>query len=218
MNCPHNIPIEARCASCVDEALQKVERGTRVKQKKCKVCRQPFTQRTPLQTLCGPACMPTYAEKLEAKRAKEATKAERARTRERKEAIKTVPDLIREADQAFCAYIRLRDRLAGHLCISSGRPLDWSGNSVDAGHFRSRGAASHLRYNEDNCHAQSKHDNRYKGGNILPYRANLIARIGLERVEALENDNTPHKWLKEELVEIRDRYRVLVRKMRADER
>jgi len=38
-------------------------------------------------------------------------------------------------------------------------------------------------------------------GNIAKYRPALIAKIGLERVEKLENDNTPHKWTIEEAKE-----------------
>jgi hypothetical protein len=132
---------------------------------------------------------------------------ERQSVRSRKEAIKTIPELIKEAQVAFNTFIRARDKLAGHRCISSGKPLDWSGNAVDAGHYRSTGAASHLRFNEDNCHAQSKHDNQYLAGNAVDYRIGLIARIGLERVEALESSNAPHKWQADELRAIKATYK-----------
>ena len=141
-------------------------------------------------------------------------KVERADIKKRKEALKRIPDYIKEADQAFAAYTRKRDQLAGHLCISSGRPLDWhSANQVDAGHYRSRGAASHLRYHQDNCHAQSKNDNRYKAGNVVEYRIRLIQRIGIERVEALEADNLTHKWTRDELIAIRDEYRAKLKQI-----
>lgn len=160
-----------------------------------------------------PGCIDGYAEaqaakaeRARAKAARMAAKVERAETRQRKAEMKTIPQLIADADRAFSAFIRERDRLAGHPCISSGRPLDWSGNAVDAGHYRSRGAASHLRYHEDNCHAQSKHDNQYKAGNVVDYRIRLIQRIGLVRVEALETDNAVHKWTREELISIRAHY------------
>ena len=154
------------------------------------------------------------AQRTAQKQARMAAKVERAETRRRKEAIKTIPALMAEADKAFAVYIRGRDRKAGHPCISSGRPLDWSGNAVDAGHYRSRGAASHLRYHEDNCHAQSKHENRYLAGNALEYRARLIERIGLPRVEALEADNRTHKWSHEELRGIRDYYRAKLKELK----
>lgn len=138
--------------------------------------------------------------------------------REKLEAMKTVPQLIAEADRAFCAFIRARDKAAGHHCISSGLPLDWSGNNVDAGHYRSRGAASHLRYDERNCHAQAKRENRYKGGNVVEYRIRLIQRIGLDAVEALERDSRTHKWTRDELREIRDTYRKKLRDLTKEKR
>lgn len=170
-----------------------------------------------------PECIDAYAEAEEAKtkrkaekQARAAAKVERAETRRRKEQDKDIPDLIKEADKAFCAYIRERDRQAGHSCISSGQPLNWSaGNQVDAGHYRSKGAASHLRYHEDNCHAQSKRENRFRAGNAVEYRIKLIQRIGLERVEALESSNKPNKWTREELIAIRDHYKEKLKEMKA---
>ena len=135
-------------------------------------------------------------------------KTERQDTQRRKEAAKTRSELMREAQTAFNAFIRLRDQLAGYPCISSGRPLDWSGNQTDAGHYRSTGSAPHLRFDERNCHAQSKLDNRYLSGNAVDYRIGLIARIGLEAVEALESDNTPRKYSTDDLRRIRDEYRA----------
>lgn len=176
------------------------------KVKTCAVCGKEFIPFLPLATVCSPVCA--------GRKAKAARKAEKADIKRRKEALKRIPDLIADADKAFADFIRARDRLAGYPCISSGKPLDWSGNQVDAGHYRSRGAASHLRYNEDNCHAQSKHDNQWKAGNVVEYRIRLVARIGLERVEALESDNTPHKWTKDELIALKDEYRAKLRALK----
>ena len=92
--------------------------------------------------------------------------------------------------------------------------MDWTGNNVDAGHYRSVGSAPHLRFDERNCHAQSKHDNRYLAGNAVEYRKGLIQRIGLKAVEELEADNTPRKWSREELVQIRDKYRAKLKELK----
>ena len=187
---------------------------------RCAHCRAKFTPERPSQIVhveCVEAWTEAQAakrERAEAKAARAAAKVERAETRRRKEAIKRKPDLMRDADQAFAAYIRERDRQAGRPCISSGRPLDWaSGNQVDAGHYRSRGAASHLRYHPDNCHAQSKYENRHRAGNAVEYRVGLIARIGLAAVEALEADNRVHHWTREELRAIRDEYRQKLKQL-----
>ena len=175
--------------------------------KECKHCGTRFYPLRPMQAVCSPIC----ASRL----VKEAKKVERESFKVRKEAIKTIPDLIKEAQIVFNQWTRRRDQLAGHPCISSGRPLDWSGNATDAGHYRSTGAASHLRFNEDNCHAQSKHDNQYLAGNVVDYRINLIKRIGLDRVEALENNNTPHKWTREELLEIKATYKRKLKELQS---
>jgi hypothetical protein len=176
------------------------------KPRPCAQCQSSFTPVRPMQKVCGPRCAMV--------KVRTDKKTERATTRARKQAIKTIPDLIKEAQRDFNAYIRERDRLAGHLCISSGRVLDWSGNAVDAGHYRSVGSASHLRFNEHNCHAQSKHDNQYKSGNAVDYRIGLIQRIGIEAVEALESDNRVHKWGREELIAIRDTYKAKLKQLK----
>lgn len=156
------------------------------------------------------------AERRAAKACKVATREERAAFKKRREALKTRSQWMKEAQQAFNEFIRERDRAAGHPCISSGRPLDWSGNQVDAGHYRSTGAAPHLRFNEDNCHAQSKHDNQFLSGNAVDYRIRLIARIGLARVEALEADNEVRKFTIDQLREIRDSYRAKTKALKKE--
>jgi len=183
--------------------------------RKCKVCGANYQPIRAMQTTCENfECKVSYAEKAAKKSRAKRVAEETKKARKRLDAMKTIPQLIAEADRTFCAFIRRRDELAGHACISSGRPLDWNGNNVDAGHYRSRGAASHLRYDETNCHAQSKHDNRYLGGNIVSYRIGLIARIGLEEVERIENDNTPHKWTREELQGIIETYRRKLKELK----
>lgn len=155
------------------------------------------------------------ARKEEKRRQAEA-KVQRALDRKKREQLKTIPQLTKEAQLAFNAYIRARDQAAGHDCISSGRPLDWSGNAVDAGHYRSTGAAPHLRFNEDNCHAQSKRENQYLAGNAIDYRIGLIDRIGLARVDALEADNEIRKWNREELIAIRNEYREKTKQLKKE--
>lgn len=186
------------------------------KEKACKVCKGKFTPRSTTQRVCSPLCAGAVARSDRLKAQRKAEAKVRAHTRKQLEAMKSVPKLMDEADRAFMTYTRIRDRIAGCACISSGKPLDWTGNRVDAGHYRSRGAASHLRYDERNCHAQSKHDNRYLSGNIAAYRVLLIERIGIDAVESLENNNCTHKWTREELREIRDTYRQKARDLKKE--
>lgn len=178
------------------------------KPRACKVCAKAFVPRTSMHTVCSHRCM--------ARKVKQDQAEERAKIKTRKEAAKTIPVLIAETQKVFNAYIRERDRLARHNCISSGRELDWSGNAVDAGHYRSTGAASHLRFDERNCHAQTKQENRFLAGNAVDYRVGLIARIGLAEVEALEADNEPRKWTRDELRAIKATYTQKLKDLRKE--
>jgi hypothetical protein len=151
--------------------------------------------------VCSPLCASRLVRTLK--------KAEREQTRARKEAIQTIPELIRIAQREFNAYIRARDR--EKPCICCGRPLGGahqSGGEFDCGHYRSTGSASHLRFNELNAHGQRKDCNRYGAGRAVDYRVGLTARIGREAVEALEASNEPHKWERDELRQIAATYKA----------
>lgn len=187
--------------------------------KKCRVatCRASFVPSRMGQAVCSPACALVDGPRHAPKARKALADIERAEIKVRKEKLKFRGDHMREAQQAFNAYIRARDQAAGHLCISSGKPLDWSGNAVDAGHYRSVGSAPHLRFDERNCHAQSKQDNRFLSGNAVDYRIGLIARIGQEEVDALESDQSVRKYTVEEIKAIKAKYRAMTRELKKGE-
>lgn len=176
-------------------------------------CGKTFLPLMPMQRVCGPLCAGRFA------RAKTAEKkvAERKETKARKEAIKRIPDLIAEAQDAFNSFIRERDKNRG--CFVCDVLFDLSqtlGGVMDAGHVRSRGAAGHLRFNEDNCHGECKHCNGSWGAKPHEIEAGAIRRIGPERYAALKADNTPHKWTHAELRGIRDTYRAKLKTMKKE--
>lgn len=192
------------------------------KRTRCAHCKAKLNPERPSQIVhveCIEAWTEAQAakrEREEVKKARAAARVERAEIRRRKEAIKTIPVLIREAQTAFNAFIRARDEK--QPCISCGKPpgdMTELHAGRDAGHYRSTGSAPHLRYHEDNCHAQCVKCNQWKAGNAVDYRIGLIARIGQARVEALESANEVHKWTREELIEIRDTYRRKLRELKA---
>ena len=186
------------------------------KPKKCKnpACGISFPPQRLGQAVCSPKCGLAIKDVNQAKARKSLAQVGRADIKVRKEALKSRGDHMREAQQAFNEYIRTRDQAAGHFCISSGKPLDWSGNAVDAGHYRSVGSAPHLRFDERNCHAQSKQDNRFLSGNAVDYRIGLIARIGQEAVDALESDQSVRKYTVEEIKAIKAEYRAKTRELK----
>jgi hypothetical protein len=172
-----------------------------------------------MQKACSPTCARGFAERIASKKADLERRDDKARTRVALEALKTVPMLKKEAQQAFNRWIRQRD--AVQPCIScSAPPPDLSGMHAgrDAGHYRSTGAADHLRFDEDNCHAQCVKCNKWGAGMAVAYRLGLIARIGLARVESIEVNNAPVKWTRDGLRAIRDKYRALVNSANSQQR
>lgn len=91
----------------------------------------------------------------------------------------TTPQLRIKAGKKFRAFIRKRDQ--GQPCISCG-----SWKTFDASHYYSAGFNPEVEFNEDNCHLACASCNRFKGGNLHPYRVSLIHKIGIERVQLLE--------------------------------
>jgi len=130
---------------------------------------------------------------------------ERKITREDKERLKRKNQWIREAQSAFNKFIMIRDKKYG-VCISCNSELVYGGRggNVDASHFRSRSAASQLRFNQYNCHASCVRCNRWMEGNLTPYRKQLIKRIGKQRVLDLENDNKPKNYSIDDLKRIKE--------------
>ena len=178
-----------------------------MKLKTCKQCKTKFAPARPLQAVCGPMCGLERAKKAR-------LTAEKKQDRVKRESLKTIPQLIKEAQVEFNAYIRERDK--NQLCICCARPLGTSdvGGSFDCGHYRSTGSASHLRFDERNAHAQRKDCNRWGAGRAVDYRIGLVARIGLEAVEALEADNQPVKWDRDTLRQIKVIYRAKTRELK----
>ena len=153
------------------------------------------------------------AQRAQAKKARAAAKVERASIRARKEAIKTIAQLIADAQIVFNAFIRERDK--GKGCFVCGRPFtDKPGQVQHAGHVRSRGAAGHLRFNEDNCHGECEGCNGPHGAKPHQIEAGAIARIGAERYAELCADNTPHKWQRDELIAIKREYRAKLKELK----
>jgi len=175
------------------------------KLKKCRVCPEKFTPRNSLQTVCSPKCAIQLANQLSERKIKRQEKAERAAWNKRKAGVKPLKHWMNMTQRAFNDFIRARD---GDVCISCGSTM---AISYHAGHYRTTAAASQLRFNEYNVHSQCSACNVHHSGAIGPYRINLISKIGLQRVLALENNNTPHRYTREELAEIRALYRARLR-------
>ncbi len=151
----------------------------------CKVCKKKYRPKyNTIQATCNN--FKCALELAQSKRKNKEKKEFRAETVRRRAAAKTRSDWLRDAQTAFNAYIRARDR--GRNCISCDKP-DNGTHQRHASHYRSIGACSALRFNTKNVFASCQQCNTSKSGNILEYRIRLVARYGDKMVEWLESQN-----------------------------
>ncbi len=129
-------------------------------------------------------------------------------------ASKPIPSNIKQ--RALTNFQRLR-RLEERnpdgdvYCISCGRKMPWK--ESQGGHYISR--TCEPTCNEpDNVWPQCTSCNCYKYGNYTMYRINLIKRIGIKRVERLENMMLASKGDEEALAKLypEDQYKVTGKK------
>jgi len=165
-----------------------------LKTKKCKICKTSFPVYSSLKIVCSPKCA---IANLNQKTKKDNKKD----LREYNQANKSKSDYSKEAQIPVNKCVRLRDY--DKPCISCDKPASNEPNQWDAGHYRSRGSAPHLRFNLKNIHKQCKRCNRELSGNIVEFRKRLIVRIGLEEVEKIENDQTIRRFEKDYLQRIK---------------
>lgn len=179
--------------------------------RKCKACKVVFQPARTTQSVCSPKCAQAWADTLKGQKLARANRAERKSLREALERAKTRGQHLKELQAAFNAWIRARD--AGRPCISCGR---FHQGQWHAGHYRSVGSEPSLRFEPDNVHLQCAPCNTHLSGNLIPYRANLIKKIGLERVEWIEGLHVPKKLTLPEILEMKTFYRAEVRRLKKE--
>lgn len=182
--------------------------------KRCKNpdCREWFHPAFQNQTWCSADCGTVIALAKREKdrqnaiqaaerRRKDEAQQERRSLKVRKLAVQPRSYFIKQAQQAVNAYIRERDK---HLpCVSCGT---LSAAQWDAGHYRTTAAAPQLRFDPRQIWKQCSVCNQHKSGNLVPYRAELIRRIGLAEVESIEGNHDRHRWTIEECKAIKAEY------------
>lgn len=165
---------------------------------KCANCRTEFTKLRMTMKVCGAACGEIYGRKVALEKSEKAKRAEakrdRIETRERKENLKSKSKVEAELQAIVNACARERDK--DLPCVSCGT---FTSQSWEGGHYVSVGANKTIRFELDNIHKQCHVCNHHKGGNAIPYRINLVKKIGLERVEWLEGWHQPRHYTKEDL-------------------
>ena len=178
----------------------------KLRRKRCKVCKAYYEPRSTTQTSCSPVCALKYVGIQREKDAKKAQREAKQRIRDNDRSFR-----LKQAQAAFNTFIRMRDD--DLPCVSCGR---WHQGQWHASHYRPTGQNSALRFNEINCHRACSVCNNHHSGNLIPYREELVRRIGLPLVEWLEKDHPKvQAWSCEELKAIEAYYKRAVKEMYA---
>jgi hypothetical protein len=175
-----------------------------MKTRNCDICGGSYEKKRMGQKVCSPLCasqLPRVekAKKQKAENRKRKTQFLQAQVSEWHKTTNTWSSAY-----WFHRWIRLvRDK--DDPCISCDKSdvIQWH-----AGHYKPAGQGS-TRYHEDNVHKQCSQCNSHNSGRIGEYRIRLVAKIGLDRVEGLENNHEIKRWTIEELTAIRDHYKRL---------
>ncbi|HEJ9486073.1 TPA: recombination protein NinG [Proteus mirabilis] len=192
----------------------------KLRRRRCKICREWFIPRQSFQNWCCPEHGFELSEqrrnkdkeKAIAKLKKENQKKEREakdKLKARKLAVKPLSYFTKQAQTAFNAFIRERDK--DEPCISCGR---FHEGQYHAGHYRTTGANPELRFDEDNVHKQCAPCNNHLSGNIENYTPRLIEKIGQERFDRLMGSHELPKWKREDYERIRDHYRKKLKELK----
>ena len=208
-----------------------------IKQPKAKSCKNPacrasFVPQRLGQAVCNYTCGLAIKEVNQAKAVKALAQIGRRDIKVRKEALKSRADHLKDAEKAVRDYRRTYELSIGSGCMSCGLSQEeilaaqgWkTGGAFDAGHFLGKGARPELRLVPSNIWLQCKSCNAgsskyaHKGSTVSQaFRVGLIARIGLDAVEALEADHEPRKHTVDELKAITAEYRAKTRELKKGE-
>ena len=175
---------------------------------RCKHCKEKFVQYQFNNKHCKELdCQVQKGLYLVDKQHKQKLKEINKDVKERKEKLKTTSDYLKELQVVFNKWVRLRDK--GLNCISCNKPA----KKENAGHYRSVGSSPNLRFEPLNVHLQCEYCNTYQHGNLIPYRQNLIKKIGISSVEWLESNNEPKHYSKPELIIMKEEYKEKIKQL-----
>jgi hypothetical protein len=171
---------------------------------KCKFCKKDYTQFNSLNKVCSIKCAIELGKlkpaKVNYKRVNSQLKSEA------KEKLETYSQKVNKVKVIFQKWIRERDK---HLpCISCGTT---KASMWHASHFKKAETFSGVIFHELNTWKSCSKCNVFLNGNELKYRENLVKKIGVEQVEALEqlaNETRTKKWTIEELQLIKTKYTI----------
>jgi len=175
----------------------------------CKICKDKFEPSPNM--FCPPTC-----EKFECRNEyvmKHLNKKKREVNKENAKAKKEFNEndrkfLLELAQKTVNTFIRMRDGKYCISCESSGE-----GRQYQAGHYKSQGGNSALRFDENNLNVQCVYCNMHQSGNLAKYRINLIKKIGIDEVIYLETTKNTKLWTVDELKGIIKIYKQKIKEL-----
>lgn len=133
----------------------------------------------------------------------------------RPQKTKTTSQLIKELDDVFSDFIRLRwaDHRGYVLCFLTGRKAYWK--EMDAAHWKSR---KHMgtRWDEHNVHAVTVDSNRFDTDHLPQYDKAMFSTYELSECQRISDaSKSTMKFTAAELQEKIEFYKEEVKKLRA---
>ena len=169
---------------------------------RCKNCKEVFEPKQFNRKYCTKdECNNIYFEVLKDQMFKRINKEKKVK----KENLKTVQELLKLTQIVFNKWIRKRDE--GQPCLMCLNP---NPKKVNACHYFSSGGHKNVCFDPMNVHLGCEYCNTFLHGNLIPYRKNLIKKIGRKEFKALESRaHKTRKYTREELKEIIQKYKKL---------
>ena len=171
----------------------------KIKLKQCKQCGEFYKPFNTLQVVCSAICALEFNSKKEVDKRFKVMKSD----------SRSLIELRNLARVSFQIYIRQRDK--DLPCISCNK----SDAKWDAGHYLKAEIYTKLIFNEDNVHKQCSYCNLQLAGNLIEYRKGLVKKIGINRVQELEDmadSSRSYKFTKEELITLAKNYKLKIKK------
>ncbi len=175
---------------------------------RCRYCQQTYKPARSMQPgrVCNSLeCMAKYADETIKNQRQKKAKSEMIAAREDRKVIRMRLAKLRpgyleaKAQEAINAYVRVRDHEEG--CISCDKPATWDGQ-WQAGHLKTRGANSFLRYSLWNLNKQCSPCNLHASGNVAEHERGIIRRYGIERIEYLHSAPKSRRYDDEYLIRL----------------
>jgi len=134
------------------------------------------------------------------------------RKKVKKKKLITLSKLKKKVQEVVNLYVRTRDSKDGFFtCISCGETKPVS--QLQAGHFVPVSKSQFLRFHDWNINGECVRCNCFSEYHLIPYRRNLIDKIGIEAVKWLESkaeEVKSYKHTRQELTDLENYYKQLL--------